>query len=187
MDKTYRDEFYRLFVIDRLPGSVTPADAHLQIYDNYVSETRLRFRRTRVPGSRDWKYVLQQRIGGSGHFRVSEIVLDDAEYRALGAFEGNEIRKNRYFAELDDVAFEFDLFLGPLAGLITARTVFAAAGSRDDLEIPFAAIEVTDDPAFDGSNLYRSDFASIRSAVKADADAIHAHLTRIGEIAGENE
>ncbi len=187
MDKTYRVEFYRLFVLDRLPASISPSDAHLQIYDNYVAGTRLRFRRTRVPGSREWKRVLQQRIGGSGHFSVAEMVLDDAEYRALGAFEGNEIRKNRYFAEIGDVACAFDSFLGALTGLVTARADFESAADAEAFDPPFGGIEVTAEPFFDGANLYAFGYSDAELALSRLAGRAHSRNTVIGEIASDYE
>ncbi len=187
MDKTYRDEFSRLFVVDHLPGSFSPADAHLQIYDNYVSGTRLRFRRIRIPGTRDWTRILQQRIPGSGHTKIAEIYLDEDEYRALGAFEGNEIRKNRYFTEIDGAEVAFDIFLGQLAGLKTAKVETETDSGLSAFEFPFAALEVTGESFFDGSNLFRAKFADVEAEVAKLLRGIHSQHTVIGEIASEYE
>lgn len=161
MDKTYRDEYSRLFVVDQMPGSFSPADPHLQIYDNYISDTRLRFRRIRIPGRPEWKRMLQQRVPGDDHIKLSEIFLDDAEYRALGSYDGNEIRKNRYFAEHDDVTLICDLYLGRLAGLKSVKIEFSTPEERDAFVLEAPAIEVTGNSFFDGSNLYDKGFADV--------------------------
>lgn len=187
MDKTYRDEFSRLFVVDHLPGSFSPADAHLQIYDNYVSGTRLRFRRVRVPLTREWTRHLQQRIPTSGHIKIAEMFLDEDEYRALGAFEGNEIRKNRYFADIEGRSVAFDLFLGPLAGLTMARVVAETAGELDEFEFPYAALEVTGEPFFDGSSLFQLAFSDVENEIARLLQNVHSQQTLIGEIASDYE
>lgn len=161
MDKTYRDEYSRLFVVIQFPGSLSPADPHLQIYDNYITDTRLRFRRIRIPGRPEWTRMLQQRVPGDDHLKISEIFLDDAEYSALGSYDGHEIRKNRYFAEHDDITLIYDLYLGALAGLKTVKIEFAVPGDRDSFVFEAPAIEVTGNSFFDGSNLYDKDFSAV--------------------------
>ncbi len=177
MDKTYRDEYSRLFVVDQMPGSFSPADPHLQIYDNYISDTRLRFRRIRIPGRQEWTRTLQQRVPADGHLKVSEIFLDDAEYQALGSYDGHEIRKNRYFAEHDDVTLICDLYLGRLAGLKTVKIEFASAADRDSFVFEHSAIEVSGMDFFDGANLYDKDFAAVELELEGVVKRIHGvHL-----------
>ena len=62
MDKTARTELYRLFLIERLPEPLTPMSAHIQLFDNYIENTRLRLRNIRVPETKEWRHVLQQRF-----------------------------------------------------------------------------------------------------------------------------
>lgn len=166
MNKTYRDEYSRLFVVDQMPGSFSPADPHLQIYDNYISDTRLRFRRIRIPGRQEWTRTLQQRVPADDHLKVSEIFLDDSEYKALGSYDGHEIRKNRYFAEHDDVTLICDLYLGALAGLKTVKIEFDSAVGRDAFDFSHPAIEVSGIGFFDGANLYAKDFAAVESKLE---------------------
>jgi len=52
MNKTALPEYYRLFLIERLPEPLTPAGAHLQLFDNYIENTRLRLRLIRDPRQR---------------------------------------------------------------------------------------------------------------------------------------
>jgi CYTH domain-containing protein len=187
MDKTYRDEFTRLFVVENLPGSMSPADAHLQIIDNYVDGTRFRFRRVRVPGNREWTRLLQQRLPIFGGKKIAQFVLDEAEYRALGAFEGNEIRKNRYFTEIDGLQVAFDIYLGALSGLTTARAEAESAGAIAGFVFPYTGIEVTTVPMFEGANLFRRSFADVETVLARIASEAREHQSLISEIAGEEE
>jgi hypothetical protein len=43
-DKTAQTELHRIFLIEGLPDPLTPASAHLQLFDNYIENTRLRIR-----------------------------------------------------------------------------------------------------------------------------------------------
>jgi CYTH domain-containing protein len=170
MDKTYRTELSRLFLIEALPVPLTPASSHLQLFDNYITETRLRLRTVRVPETKEWTYLLQQRL--SLHevelscMKVAEMHLNDAEHTRLETFEGNEVRKNRYFHEFDSRSFTFDIYLGALWGLNRARVDFQ---SEDDLRAfqppPFAIFEVTYVPFFDDANLVYRNFEDVQTAV----------------------
>src|SRR5436189_5713232 len=100
MNKPAMTELHRLFLIERLPEPLTPASSHLQLFDNYIENTRMRLRSIRDPYLKTWMRILQQRVAiADGEFAVSksaEIHLNDAEYAAFERFEGREIRKNRY-------------------------------------------------------------------------------------------
>ena len=170
-DKTYRTEFHRTFLIDALPEPLTPQASHLQLFDNYIHETRLRLRSIRVPETKAWTHILQQRFpvdpAHRGEWRYADIYLNEAEYEHFKAFEGNEIRKNRYFHEYDGRMFAFDIYLGQqLWGLNRARVEFA---SLDDLAAfdppPWAVIEATNNPFFDDANLVDSSFADVQAAL----------------------
>src|SRR4030095_16086172 len=100
MDKTYRTELYRMFLIEALPDPLTPGSSHIQIFDNYIANTRMRLRSIRAPETREWTRILQQRfpIGDASlRWKIAEMHLNDAEYAQFQIFEGTEIRKNRYF------------------------------------------------------------------------------------------
>lgn len=176
-DKTYRTEFHRTFLIDALPEPLTPQAAHLQIFDNYIHETRLRLRSIRVPETKEWTHILQQRFPVDpehrGEWRYADIYLNEAEYEHLKAFEGNEIRKNRYFHEFDGRVFAFDIYLGQrLWGLNRARVEF---NSREALKAfeppPWAVIEVTSNPFFDDANIVEKAFVEIQAELAKDAQA----------------
>ncbi|MFT3744537.1 MAG: hypothetical protein QM785_09585 [Pyrinomonadaceae bacterium] len=170
MNKTAQVELHRLFLVERLPEPLTPASSHLQIFDNYIPNTRLRLRKIRDPYANKWTRVLQQRfpvIEEHGTVtKLAEIYLNDAEYAAFERFEGREIRKNRYFHEVDRVAVAFDIFLGPLFGLTTARVDLETKEALENyLPPPFFVFEVSNDPFFAGENLVGRNFGEIQAEV----------------------
>ena len=170
MNKIAPTEFHRLFLIERLPEPLTAASSHLQIFDNYLEDTRLRLRQVRDPYTNAWTRILQQIIPVvSGEFAVNhlaEIHLNDAEYGVFERFAGRETRKNRYFHEFDRVPFTFDVYLGKLRGLHTAKIEFADTEEMGSfVPPPFAIFEVTNDPFFAGATLASKSFADIQTAV----------------------
>jgi len=170
MNKTAQTESHRLFLIEGLPDPLTPASSHLQLFDNYIENTRIRLRQIRDPYTKEWTRILQQRFpAAADEFAISklaEIYLNDAEYAAFERFEGREIRKNRYFHEFDLVSFAFDVYLGALWGLNTAKVDFE---TREQMEAftppPFAVFEVTNDPFFWGGNLVEKVFSDVQAEV----------------------
>lgn len=155
----------RGFIIEGLPEPIEPSDDHLQIFDNYVAETRLRLRSVRRPSSDERNWFLEQRERTApGITSVTRLRLDRAEYDALKPLRGREIRKNRYSHSAGGVAYEIDVFLGDLWGLNLATVRFAAIADADAFEPPaFCLLEVTDNPAFEGRNLVDLDFDAVRS------------------------
>ncbi len=170
MDKTYRTAFVRRFIIEALPGPLVPASAHLQIFDNYIFDTRLRLRSIRVPETKEWTYLLQQRfmvesVTGIAE-KAADIYLNEAEYEQFKVFEGDEIRKNRYFYEIDGRDLSFDIHLGPLWGLNLAIAEFADAESMKLCNPPpFAVVEITGHVFFLGPSLVTKTFAEVQEEV----------------------
>ncbi len=171
MNKAVPTEFTRLFLLERLPEPLTPASRHLQLFDNYIENTRLRLRQIRDPYSKSWMRILQQRSTSedaekNGGSKLIEMNLNAAEYLVFERFKANEIRKNRYFYEFGQSLFVFDIFLGRLWGLNMAKIDFE---SRDDMErfapTPFLVFEVTDDPFFSGENLVKINFADVQTEI----------------------
>ena len=170
MNKTAQTELHRLFLIDGLPEPLTAASSHLQLFDNYIENTRMRLRLIRDPYSKTWTRILQQRFsladGDLAVNKLAEIYLNEAEYAVFEQFEGREIRKNRYFHEFDRVSFAFDVYLGPLWGLNTAKVEFE---TREQMlsftPPPFVVFEVTNDPFFAGENLVVKKFADVQAEV----------------------
>ena len=190
MDKTYRSELRRLFLLEHLPEPITRADAHLQIFDNYIENTRLRLRSIRVPETKEWNWSLQQRFPideDSACWKIAEMHLNEIEYHLFVHYEGREIRKNRYFYESDGKQIEIDVFLGKLWGLNLARVCFETVEELRDFKFPFAVLEVTNDKFFFGENLVDQTFADVQAEVTRIVENQHSKDTIIGEIAKENE
>ena len=170
MNKIVPTELHRLFLIDALPEPVTAASSHLQIYDRYIEATRIRIRQVRDPYTNSWTRLLQQVIPALDDkfavTNVSEIHLNDAEFAVFERFVGHETRKNRYFHEFDQTPYSFDVYLGKLRGLHTAKPEF---GSREDLAayVPpkFAVIEVTNNRFFAGESLATREFADVQAEI----------------------
>ncbi len=177
LNKTYQTELRRVFLIRDLPEPLTRASNHLQIFDNYIKNTRLRLRTIRVPQTNEWTWILEQRfpLGDLTQWKVSEIHLNEAEHAVFEQFEGrhirqnervesNEIRKNRYFHEFGGRQIEFDVFLGDLWGLNLAKVIFDDIQEMKNFEIPpFVIREVSNNKFFKGENLVGKGFADVRA------------------------
>ncbi len=178
MDKTYRDELHRIFIIQGLPEPLIPSSSHLQIFDNYLENTRMRLRSLRSPETKIWTFILQQRFPcgeNLSHWKTAEIYLNEAEHQAFEIFEGreirkneravtNEIRKNRYFHSAGGKQLEIDVFLGDLWGLNLARAIFENETELENFEIPpFVVAEVTENLFFAGANLVGKKFSDVQS------------------------
>ncbi len=176
MDKTKQIEIRRVFLIENLPAPLTRASRHLQIFDNYIENTRLRLRSVRVPETREWIWILQQRfpLEDLSRWQITEIYLNEAEHHAFEIFEGrevkknervetSEIRKNRYFYDFGGKQLEIDLFLGELWGLCLAKIDFKSVEELTAFEIPsFAILEVTRNEFFVGANLIGKNFRDVQ-------------------------
>lgn len=176
MNKTYQTKLRRLFLLQELPEPLTRASEHLQIFDNYIENTRLRLRSVRVPQTKEWTWILQQRFpfeeDNLMSWRTAEIYLNEAEYNFFQPFEGREIRKNRYFYEFGDRQIEIDVFLGELWGLNLAKANFETKEKLKNLEIPpFSIAEVTNNPFFTGENLVTKSFADVQNEFARMMDA----------------
>ncbi len=170
--KYARVERERRYLLRELPPGLRVNSPHTQIFDNYITGTRLRLRKVRVPERREWTWKLTQKFApdpaDSSRTVVANIYLSQIEYETFSVFEGNEIRKNRYPYEHGGRRFSVDVFLGPLHGLILAETEFDTDEAMRDFPAPtFAAREVTDDELFTGGRL-----------VGLTVDEIRAELAR---------
>jgi CYTH domain-containing protein len=170
--KYARTERERRFLLRELPEGLTRASEHVQIWDNYITNTRLRLRKIRIPQTKQWKLKLTQKFAPEAQDFSRTIItntyLSATEYEVLSVFEGNEIRKNRYPFEHEGRAYSIDVFLGALWGLILAETSFETDEEMDGFTMPpFAVLEVTGDEMFTGGRL-----------VDLTADEIRAELGR---------
>ena len=171
MEKSFgkyaRLELERRFLLEELPEGLTRASEHVQIWDNYLTDTRLRLRQVRDPRTKAYVWKLTQKFAPvPGEFSrtvITNIYLSRYEYEVFGVFTGNEIRKNRYPFEHEGRRFGVDVFLGPLWGLILAETEFASDEEMEGFAPPpFALREVTDDVLFTGGSLVHLSIEQLR-------------------------
>lgn len=170
--KYARVERERRYVLRELPPGLMLADYHTQIFDNYITGTRLRLRKVRVPATHEWTWKLTQKFAPDpadfSRTLVTNIYLSQYEYEVLSVFEANEIRKNRYPYEHEGRAYSIDVFLGALHGLVLAETDFQTDEEMRDFQIPsFAALDVTDNEMFTGGTLVQLTSDEIRASLKA--------------------
>src|SRR3954471_7981619 len=96
--KYARTEREREFLVRGLPEPLTRASRHGQIWDNYITNTRLRLRKIRIPETRKYILKLTQKYASDAsdlsRTVITNTYLSPAEYAVLAIFEGNEIRKN---------------------------------------------------------------------------------------------
>lgn len=167
MNKTYHTEMYRTFLIGGLPEPLTPASSHLQIFDNYIENTRIRLRSIRIPEDNKWTWILQQRFPSKpedfGVWKTSQMFLNENEYQVFEQFEGREIRKNRYFHVVGEQELEFDIYLGKLWGLHLMNVYFESLEKMNEFQLPqFVIYEVTNNEFFTGENLVGKAFTDVQ-------------------------
>jgi hypothetical protein len=185
MNKTYRTEFRRIFLLADLPAPLTRASEHLQIFDNYIDNTRLRLRSIRVPKTREWFWILQQRNQMRAEdlsvWEVCEIHLNETEHQAFEHFEGREVRKNervktnelrfnRYAFEASGKLINIDFYLNPLWGLCLAKVLFQSEEEMKVFAAPdFVIAELTQNEKFLDRNLVGKTFAEVQEEFKVQS------------------
>jgi CYTH domain-containing protein len=157
----------RRFLLREMPEPLTRASEHVQIWDNYLTGTRLRLRKVRVPQTKKWTMKLTQKFTPAppdfSRTIITNTYLTAYEYEVLSIFEGNEIRKNRYPFEYEGRKYSIDVFLGALWGLILAETDFETDEEMDNFALPsFAAADVTNEELFTGGRLVDSTIDDLR-------------------------
>ncbi len=172
--KYARVERERRFLLRELPAGLKLSDAHTQITDNYITGTRLRLRKVRVPETNEWTLKLTQKHAPAppdfSRTLITNIYLNQYEYEVLSVFEGNELRKNRYPYEHEGRKYSIDVFLGDLRGLILTETDFETDAEMDNFTPPpFAHADVTRDETFTGARLVELTADDLRGELKRSA------------------
>jgi len=159
MDKIVHPVIRRVYLVERLPDPLTPASSHLQIFDRYIAGTRLRIRSIRDPYDGSWTRILQQPAVSPDQVGIH---LNAAEHNIFKHLPGTEVRKNRYFHEFDNRSFAFDIYLGDLLGLKTAKVGFETTEDLGHFIPPrFTLYDVTDNAFFEGASLATKSVADI--------------------------
>ena len=170
-EKYARIERERRFLLRELPPGLERKSPHTQIFDNYITGTRLRLRKSRWPATNEWTLKLTQKHASAppdfSRTLITSIYLNEYEYEVLSVFEANELRKNRYPFEHEGRRYSVDVFLGPLRGLILAETDFDTDEEMDAFRPPpFAFREVTREELFTGGRLAHLTADDIRRELK---------------------
>lgn len=146
--------YRRRFLLADLPAPLTRASAHLQFFDNYLTQTRLFLRQIRDPKTKLWtrKFVQEfsDAITDLSKLNCAEIDLSEYEYEILSVFEGSELRYNRYFYELETGKLLIDMILNrELWNLIFASAEFETETEANAFSPPdFIGLEITQDKFF---------------------------------------
>lgn len=162
--------------MEKLPDPLTPASKHLQLFDNYIENTRLRLRTIRDPKTKQWIWIMEKRFLSNENdlsiWHMASIYLSEDEHKLFEQFEYREIRKNRYFLELDGKAIFIDVYLGELWGLCLAKVEFGSPEEMNEFKVPdFAVAEVTQKRFFLGENLVEKAFADVQSEFSSSLSA----------------
>jgi CYTH domain-containing protein len=169
--KYERVERERRYLLTELPDGLKLQDPHAQITDNYITGTRLRLRKSRWVQTNEWTLKLTQKHTPQppdfSRTLITSLYLNEYEYETLSIFEGNELRKNRYYFDHDGRKYSVDVFLGALYGLILAETDFDDDAQMDNFPPPpFAARDVTRDELFTGGHLAYTTIDELRAELE---------------------
>lgn len=134
-----------------MPSSVTFV---AEIHDRYIVGTRLRLRRMDAEGEVLHKLAQKVRDDPSDpeRVRLTNIYLDDAEYRALRDLPALDLRKTRLRTVWADRPVAIDRFVGRLDGLLLAEVELEVDDTLLPLP-PWATGDVTGDDRFSGGAL----------------------------------
>lgn len=160
--------YRRRFLLEDLPAPLTRAAEHLQFFDNYLTETRLLLRQTRNPKTKMWTRKFVQEFPAEttdlSKINCAEIDLSEREYETLSVFEGNELRYNRYFYELETGKLVIDMILNrELWNLILASAEFETETEMLRFSPPeFVKKEITRDTFFLPQNLVNLTLEDVR-------------------------
>ena len=166
-----RVERQRRYLLRELPEGVSPRDEHAQITDNYITNTRLRLRKSRWVPTGEWSLKLTQKQTPDppdfSRALITTLYLNRAEYEVLSVFEANELRKNRYYLRHEGRLCSINVYLGELRGLVLAEIDFDDDAEMDAFPTPpFALLDVTRDELFTGARLVGLTAAELRGALE---------------------
>ena len=172
-----RVERQRRYLLRGLPEGVSLRDEHAQITDNYITNTRLRLRKSRWVPTGEWSLKLTQKQTPDppdfSRALITTLYLNRAEYEVLSVFEANELRKNRYYLRHEGRLYSVNVYLGDLRGLVLAEIDFDDDAEMDAFPTPsFAYLDVTRDELFNGARLVELTAEEIRRKLerrKSDA------------------
>ena len=140
----------------------------VEIEDRYLDGTRLRLRRMCDGASGAVVFKLAKKYE-TGDVRARPMVtayLTEAEYQLFATLPARQLVKRRYEVQAPGGVFGIDMFRGELEGLALAEIECADDAALSALIVPDWAIEVTEDPRFEGgylSQLTAAEAAALRT------------------------
>jgi len=168
--KYARVERERRYLLQDLPEGLSRAEHHLQITDNYLTGTQLRIRKVRNPQTNKWVVKFTRKFAPDendlSRTMITNLYLNATEAETLSIFEGNEIRKNRYYFDFETRRYSIDMFIGDLFGLVLAETDFETDEELDNFQMPpFAIADVTNNKTFTGGKLSELTYSDVRNEI----------------------
>jgi CYTH domain-containing protein len=158
--KYTRVEYERRFLVSPHSDWRSSVESYSKTYeDKYLRDSRLRLRILTDSDTGRRLIKLNKKFeSASPYFRtVSRVLLSPSEYELFDGLEGDRLKKIRYYHHYLGRVFSVDVFEGELDGLVLCET---EADGLEDLMVaeppPYAKLEVTVDPFFDGGNLCRT-------------------------------
>lgn len=157
--------FERRFLARGLPGGISPADAHVQVFEDHMEASDLRLRKFRDPKNDEIHYILEKSYLSDlplENTENSRIELSLSDYKRFCEISGGQIRFNRYEYQYRGYDTFYDIYLGDLWGLNTATVGFANEADRNSFSVPEIFLkEITGVKFFDGKNLVGKSLADV--------------------------
>jgi CYTH domain-containing protein len=156
--KYARIEQERRFLLKNLPRDLQADSSFMRIIDSYIQGTRLRLRRMEPAQGEAPVFKLGQKYRPAdfeAHQAImTNLYLNEAEYRVLESLGGARVTKLRYSYEFAGQIYAIDVFEEKLEGLILAEVEMRPGVQITSLPVPgFAIREVTGEPFFSGAHL----------------------------------
>jgi CYTH domain-containing protein len=137
-------------------GFLSALPSHRLIEDRYLSCGRLRLRRLTDSdsGAVTLKLTKKYASGSDLSQPIVTVFLSEGEHAALSALAGADLRKRRYYVDVEERVFGVDVFEGALAGLVLCSIETDTVEELGGVALPrYAGAEVTHDPFFCGGGL----------------------------------
>jgi CYTH domain-containing protein len=164
-------EYERRWLLRALPPQLDPAKPGGRITDRYLTGTRFRVREQRALVSDFVVWKLTQKFpeepGALDRIVITNNYLTREEYELFRTLPGKDMLKFGWPLKADGRRYVFDVFDGPLKGLILAECEYE---THDELlnapPPPFEGVDVTMMPQFTGGELIGKSFADIADLVQ---------------------
>jgi len=136
----------------------------VEIFDRYLTGTRLRLRRMQSGDQVVWKLGQKVRDQDSAPevVRLTNIYLSEREYSVFARLDASTLSKTRWKWDVGAHSFAVDVFHGELDGLILAEVELSLGDERLG-KPPSAHLDVTDDDRYSGGVLAALEMQAART------------------------